>query len=125
MKSLLRILVLTLLMLPLHAPEVLPQAAGMCPGVNFFPRALGYQQLTVDGTARSFTLPAGRTVRLAVAVVETNPIRYRDDGTAPTASVGTPVDPKNTIYICSGSVASFQAIRTGSSAVLNIHYYGD
>lgn len=86
---------------------------------------LGYQQLTVSGTAVGLTLPTRGVVRIAVVVVETNSIRYRDDGTVPTASVGTPVPANGSIAISGAAISSFRAIRTGSDAVLNIHYYGD
>jgi hypothetical protein len=82
----------------------------------------GYQQLTVDGTARSLTVPAG-SVR-AVCVVEDNPIRWTDDGTTPTASVGSQAK-ADVIFTLYGkeSLDAFKAIRTGSDAKLSISYY--
>lgn len=99
--------------------------AQSCPGINnFFLRPLGYQQLTVSNTAVGFTLPTVGTTRLAVVMIETNPIRTRDDGTSPTATVGMPFDAKIPIFVCQSSLAAFKAIRQSSDATLSISYYG-
>ena len=88
-------------------------------------RPLGYQQLVVSSTAVALTLPAvPGIVRQAVIVVEANPIRYRDDGTAPTAAVGTLVAANTPIVVTGNAISSFRAIRTGADASLSISYYG-
>lgn len=98
-----------------------------CPGMAVHPSLtpLGYQQLTVSATAVGFTLPAGVTVLMAVAMVETNTIRYRDDGVNPTASVGTLVQANVPVVVCGAAISSFRAIRTGSDAALSINFYGN
>jgi hypothetical protein len=50
---------------------------------------LGYQQITSLSSATALTVPTGATV--AVIIPETQAIRWRDDGTNPTASVGMPL----------------------------------
>jgi len=97
-----------------------------CPGITqgLFPITSSYQQLTVSNTAVGLTYPTNRNVVLAVVVVEGNDIRFRDDGTSPTASVGTPVLAGLTIPLCGTSISSFKAIRVSGDAVLNVSYYG-
>lgn len=89
----------------------------------------GYQQLTVSTVALALTLPAG-PIRKAIVNVEANPIRYREDGTAPTASIGMLVIASATvapfITICGPSVGQFRVIRQGAAdAILNVTYIGD
>jgi hypothetical protein len=57
----------------------------------------------------------------AFITVETGPIRFRIDGTAPTSSVGHPAAVGDTIELWDGEIAAFRAIRsTGTSASLSI-----
>lgn len=88
-------------------------------------KPLGYQQLTVSSTAVALTLPATGIVRMAVMVVETDAIRYRDDGTSPTASVGMPVASGGGVIVYNAAISKFKAIRQTNDAKLNISYYGD
>lgn len=97
---------------------------GPCPGLNATLIPMGYQQLTVSSVAVGFTIPQTRVLRLAIVTVEVNPIRFRDDGTAPTASVGMLVQNNVSIAVCGVAASAFRAIRTGSDAVLSISYYG-
>ncbi len=55
-------------------------------------KAKGYQQLTVGIAAVSPTVPAGSVYALMKLAVAANSLRYRDDGTDPTSTVGFPVD---------------------------------
>ena len=84
----------------------------------------GYQQLTVSTTAVGLTIPSGAT--RAVVYVESQPVRWRDDGVAPTSTVGVPAVDTDAFELPSiQSVNQFQAIRSGASdATLNIVYYG-
>jgi len=88
-----------------------------------YAKPCGYQQLTVADTAVGLTVPPGAS--RAVLTVQDQPLRWRDDGTVPTASVGMPVVAAVTFELNSkASLNAFRAIRsTGSSAVLNISYY--
>ena len=56
---------------------------------------LGYQQITSLTASTALTVPAGAT--LAVIVPESQSVRWRDDGVAPTASVGMPLTSPITI----------------------------
>lgn len=81
---------------------------------------LGYQQITDLSSAVGLTIPLGAT--LALIVPETQNVRWRDDGTNPTASVGMP------IYIGAslsydGDLNKIKFIQETASAKLNISYY--
>lgn len=80
----------------------------------------GYQQITATGTAQSLTVPSGATI--AEICVETAAIRYRDDGTAPTATVGMPAA-AGTCFAYSGPLRAFQFIAQSGSPVVNALYY--
>lgn len=87
-------------------------------------KPLGYQQITVSTTAVALTVPAN-AVR-AVLVVEDQPLRWRDDGTDPTASAGFLVK-ADVVFELHGTLSlnAFKAIRDDSSdAVLSVSYYG-
>ncbi len=89
-----------------------------------------FEQITVGSTAIGFTAstvqPAsGKPATLAVCAVETQPVRWRSDGTAPTSSAGYPqaVASEFTVF-GSHDLNNFKAIRTGgTSATLTVAYY--
>ena len=89
---------------------------------------LGYRQLDVSTTAVSLSdatggIPSGAC--RAVVNVEANSIRWRDDGTDPTASVGILQKADTFIELPSiQSINAFVAIRASADAKLNIAYYG-
>lgn len=82
---------------------------------------LGYQQLTSLSSAVGLTIPANTTVALIQA--ETQSIRWRDDGTDPTTTVGMVLSAGESMFF-TGSLAAFKAIEITASAKLNISYYG-
>lgn len=86
---------------------------------NWIP--LGYQQLTSLAAATSLTVPTGATRALLLA--EGQAIRWRDDGTNPTAAVGMPIAAGESIpYV--GNLSKLRVIEQTASAKLNISYYG-
>lgn len=94
-----------------------------CPGIHTPLAPAGYEQITISTTALSLTIPNTR-VKMAVVLVEAQPLRYRDDGTAPTAAIGTLIQANESFSICGSALARFQAIRSGATdAVLNVNYY--
>ena len=102
-----------------------PVQGQSCPGVTspLHPILGSFQQLTVSTTAVGLTVPRG--TKMTVLSVESNPIRYRDDLTDPTAAVGVLVGTGSTLVLCGDSVSRFRAIRqTGSDALLNVSFYG-
>ncbi len=81
---------------------------------------LGYQQLTGISAATSLTVPA--TATYAVVVAETSDSRWRDDGTAPTASVGMPIFAGEQVTF-SGDLSALQFIQINAGAIINVSYY--
>lgn len=82
---------------------------------------LGYQQITATTVAVGLTPPAG--ARLAVVDVEAQNARWRDDGTAPTSTVGMRWLSDNE-YVYSGNLAAIQFINEVAGTILNVSYYG-
>jgi hypothetical protein len=83
--------------------------------------AKGYQQITSLSSAAALTVPTGATVALIQA--ESQSIRWRDDGTNPTTTVGMVLAAGETVFF-TGSLSAFRAIEVSASAKLNISYYG-
>lgn len=80
----------------------------------------GYQQITSLAAATALTPPAGS--RVATITAETQDVRWRDDGTNPTATVGMLL-PKGTVFQYSGNLAAIKFIETTASASLSVSYY--
>jgi hypothetical protein len=81
---------------------------------------LGYQQITLLSSAAGLTVPQGAT--MALIVPETQGVRWRDDGTDPTASVGMPVA-AGAYFNYDGDLKRIKFIQQSSSAALNVAYY--
>ena len=91
--------------------------------------ALGYQQIVGLAASTALTVPTRNPVTgervqptLALIVVEGQSVRWRDDGTAPTASVGMPILANNTLSY-DGNLQDIRFIQTAATATLNITYY--
>lgn len=88
-----------------------------------------YEALTVANTAvfisASITNPTGLPARSwCEGVLETAQVRFRDDGTAPTSSEGTPLNPGDVLPMSIPYARQIQFIRTGStSGVLHVRCY--
>ena len=98
--------------------------------MRFVNGAGGFQQITGLDTVKTLTVPAG--ARGAMISAGTQTVRFRADGTAPTATIGnillaTGVNPM--IFEGSGTaegqemLAQLQFIETTASAVLNVSYF--
>lgn len=81
---------------------------------------LGYVQLTSLATAVGLTVPVGAT--FAIIQAEAQAVRWRDDGTAPTATVGMTV-PAGSELRYDGNLRGIQFIEAAASAKLNISFY--
>lgn len=97
--------------------------------VSAYRRPLGYQQLTLSGSAQGLTLPtlpAGLQVGYAVIQCEgaagTDFGRWRDDGTNPTAGVGMKLFSGQELDYA-GDLTMIKWIVGSGSPVLNISYY--
>lgn len=84
--------------------------------------SLGYQQLSGLSSAQPLTVPA--EARYARISPQTQAVRWRDDGTNPTATVGMPLA-VGAELIYSGNLRSLKFFEQAASAVLNIVYYRD
>lgn len=85
-------------------------------------RQLGYQQITSLSAATALTIPGGTV--LALCTPETQAVRWRDDGTSPTATVGYPLAVGAELRYDAMGLAALKFIEQTASAKLNIVYYG-
>lgn len=81
---------------------------------------LGYQQITSLSAAAGLTIPQGTT--MAVITPESQAVRWRDDGTNPTASVGMPIA-AGAYFNYDGDLNRIKFIEQSASAKLNVAYY--
>lgn len=81
---------------------------------------VGYQQITSIDTAQGITVPQGAKIVLVQA--ESQTVRWRDDGTSPTASVGTRLL-VNTDMLYIGDLTTIKFIGEAAGAKLNLTYY--
>jgi len=88
----------------------------------------GYQQITSLGSSTALTVPStdpsGLNVMPTIALItpEGQAVRWRDDATAPTASVGMPLAVGVTLQY-DGDLRKIRFIEQTSGAKLNIAYY--
>jgi len=83
-------------------------------------RPLGYQQITSLSSSTALTVPEG--ARFCIFTAETQAVRWRDDGTAPTSTVGMPVAVLTpTAYY--GDLNKIRFIEQSASAKLNVTYF--
>jgi hypothetical protein len=90
---------------------------------------LGYQQLATLSSAVGLTVPArdpltgmDMKANFALIVAETQDVRWRDDGTDPTASVGMLLK-AGVIFQYDGDLKKIKFIETTGSAKVNVSYY--
>lgn len=86
------------------------------------PKALGYQQITSLSSATGLTIPAGSG--RALIECESQQVRWRDDGTNPTSSVGHVMSPGD-ILSYDAALPVIKFIEVASGAKLNISYYSN
>ena len=89
-------------------------------GLKYTTNCLGYQQITSLSSATGLTVPAGATRAIIAPLTQT--VRWRDDGTNPTASVGMPVSAGSYLSY-DGDLNRIRFIEASASAELNISYY--
>ncbi len=89
---------------------------------------LGYQQITSLSSAAGLTVPSkdvqGLACKPSIAMItpETQAVRWRDDDTDPTASVGMPLAAGTTLQY-DGDLTKIKFIEQVAGAKLNISYY--
>lgn len=81
---------------------------------------LGYQQITGAALTNGLTPPAGAT--LAVIQGSGQAVRWRDDGTAPTTSVGMQIPVGGELQY-NGNLSAIKFIQVAATATLDVSYY--
>lgn len=82
---------------------------------------LGYQQVTSIGSAAILAVPAG--ANFAIISAESAGVRWTDDGSVPTATVGMPMADTDAPLQYSGTLTALQFIAQTGSPKLNVSYY--
>lgn len=83
-------------------------------------KPLGHQQITGLNAAKSLTVPAG--AQRALLCPQTQPVRFRDDGTSPTADIGIYIAANERVWY-EGDLSAIKFIETAASAKLDVSYY--
>ena len=92
---------------------------------NWGLRALGYAQVAAGGLNSAIALPSiPAGAQVAIIKPATQAIRFRDDGTDPTASVGYPVAVGAEYIYSASSLGAVKLIASTAGAALDILYYG-
>ena len=81
---------------------------------------LGYKQYTSLGSSTSLAPPP--RARVALIQTSTQGIRWRDDGTDPTSSVGMPL-PAGRDFLYTGNLQDFRMIEDTAGAEVNVSFY--
>lgn len=88
----------------------------------------GYQQIVGLAASTALTVPVrdingiASTPTVAVIVPETQGVRWRDDGVAPSATVGMPLAVGATL-IYDGDLTKIRFFQQAATATLNVSYY--
>ena len=96
--------------------------------INGYRRVLGYQQISSATLAAATKLtlptavPGGPAAYGVIQNNGTSGVRWRDDGTAPTAAVGMLL-PAGSELDYSGDLALIQFIEVAAGAVLDVNFY--
>lgn len=83
---------------------------------------LGYEQITGLSAVKHLTPVAG--ARFALISPESQNVRFRDDATDPTSSVGMQLT-VGTYLEYTGNLGRIRFIEEAASAKLNVAYYGE
>ena len=89
---------------------------------------LGYQQITTISSSTALTVPttdangSKQQPVLALIVAESQAVRWRDDGTAPSASVGMPLA-VGVSFVYDGDLTKIRFFEQAGGAKLNVSYY--
>ena len=100
----------------------------MSAGLKTLTSRLGYQQIVSVSASTALTVPStdvqGLSAKptMALIAVETQGVRWRDDGVAPTNSVGMPLA-ANSLFTYDGDLTQIRFIEQVAGAKLNVSYY--
>lgn len=84
---------------------------------------ISFEQITINTAVGLTTIPSN--ANKAVITVQTAGIRYKNDGTNPTATVGHDMRIGSVIFLNGrNAVLNFKAIKSGSTnSKINVDYY--
>ena len=82
---------------------------------------IGHEQIACV-TSTGLTVPSG--AQYALITTETQNARFRDDGTAPTATVGQLIKTTDPPLWYTGKLSKLRFIEAASAAKINVAYYG-
>lgn len=106
---------------PLHVLKPLADGSLKVSSAPGTASPLGFQRIGPGiAVSTALTVPAGAT--FAEIICETQPVRWRDDGVAPTASIGMPLG-QDASLTYSGSLSAIRFIEQTPQATLSISYY--
>lgn len=97
-------------------------------GLKAITTRLGYQQITSLSSATGLTVPTvdkqGLACKpsIAIIVAETQAVRWRDDDTNPTTTVGMPLA-TGVAFVYDGDLTKIKFIEQTAGAILNVSYY--
>jgi hypothetical protein len=91
-------------------------------GVNVKPAGLQQIAAATLATAQTLTAPAVDRANGALIQADGGALRYTDDGTTPTATVGMLISANETVEY-RGDLSKLQLIRKDATASANINYY--
>lgn len=115
-----------LMVLATFPTPVKAQQGGTCALGTLVP--MGYEEVAVSSTAIGFTTATIQTATTAASFayvyVGSNAVRWRDDGTSPTASVGQPASAGERLQVCGKkAVAAIRFIRQSADATIFASFY--
>ncbi len=87
---------------------------------------VGYEQLTSLGSAAGLTAAKYDNAHCALIQAEDQDVRWRDDGTDPTAAIGMILhedDEAGLLFWYWGDLSAIKFFETAGSAKLNVSYY--
>ena len=85
---------------------------------------VGYQQITSLAASTALTIPTTFPQRPVRCIIrpQAQAVRWRDDGVAPTASVGYPLNVGDEL-LYDGELSNIRFIEQAASAAINVAYY--
>ncbi len=87
---------------------------------------VGYQQIPTAtlAAATGLTVPSSGNIKARIAILqaEAQTLRWRDDGTDPTATVGMPLEVGDE-FEYTGDLGKIKFIQTAAGGILNVSYY--
>lgn len=82
----------------------------------------GFEALAVSSTAVGFTVATADHAKRAIVRVESNSVRWRADGTNPTATVGMPLEVGDELVVWGTDIHTIKFIRQSADATLSVSF---